>query len=108
MPLITSGLKTTKIKFESTSINVALGRSRGIAPVIYAGGNIGEDIVLEYTILSGEDVIDITPGTYSKGYSTKHTWAFYELNSEGEEITKESSIPYDPEDEISIRDGFGM
>lgn len=106
MPLITSGLKTTKIKFESTSINVPLGRTRGIAPVIYAGGNIGEDIVLEYTILSGQDIIDITPGTYSKGFSTKHTWAFYELDFEGKEITKETNIPYDPEDKITIRDGF--
>lgn len=106
MPVITSGLKSTKIGFESTSINVVLGKQRGIAPVIYAGGDIGEGIILDYEILEGEDVIDLGLGTYSSGVATKYTWSFYELDSEGQEVTKNSNIPYDEEDVISIKDGY--
>ena len=49
-----------------------------------------------------EGIITILEGTYSSGAASVHCWVFTEPN----EAEKESYVPHNEEDVISIKDGY--
>lgn len=102
--LITKGIKETKCSFESQTYAMEVGKSKALAPTLYAGGAV-EHVELEY-VAETEGVIEILEGTYSSGASSVYCWVFAEPNANGEIIEKESYIPHHEEDKISIKDGY--
>lgn len=98
--LITRGIKETKCNFEAQTYALEVGKSKALAPTIYAGGVV-KDIDFEYTT-DTPGVISILEGTYSSGAASVHCWVFTEPN----EAEKESYIPHNEEDVISIKDGY--
>lgn len=104
--LITSGIKKTKFEFQDSEYILEVGKKQSLGPTIYAGGDAKniEDIQLEYTVDNNE-VLDIQQGAYSYGSIDVYCWGFTEVNAAGETVVKESRIPYDENDVISIVDG---
>ena len=98
--LITRGIKDTKCNFETQLYAIEVGKSKALAPTIYAGGVV-KDIDFTYTT-DKEGIITILEGTYSSGAASVHCWVFTEPN----EAEKESYVPHNEEDVISIKDGY--
>ena len=102
--LITKGLKDTKCLFESEIYAMEVGKAKALAPTLYAGGVV-EDVEFVYTAEKA-DVVEILEGTYSSGAASVYCWVFSEPNENGEIKDKESYIPHDETDVISIKDGY--
>ena len=81
-----------------------MGKSKALAPTLYAGGVV-ENVEFTFTA-EKEGIIEILEGTYSSGAASVYCWVFTETNSNGETVEKESYIPHDIEDKISIIDGY--
>lgn len=104
--LITSGIKKTKFEFQTTKYVLEVGKKQSLGPTIYAGGDSKKfDMELSYTV-DDDSILDIQLGAYSSGTTDVYCWGFTEVNSNGEEEEKESRIPYDENDVISIVDGY--
>lgn len=104
--LITSGIKKTKFEFEGKQYILEVGKQQALGPSIYAGGDVKnvEKLELEYTVENNE-VIELQQGTYSYGSTDVYCWGFTEVNASGETVVKESRIPYDENDVISVVNG---
>lgn len=104
LSVITKGIKNTKCSFEAEVYAIEVGKSKALAPTVYAGGVV-ESVEFEYTA-DKEGVIEILEGTYSSGAASVYCWVFAEVTASGETIEKESYIPHDENDVISIKDGY--
>ena len=102
--LITKGIKETKCLFEAEVYSMEVGKSKALAPTLYAGGVV-EDVEFTYSA-DTEGVIEILEGTYSSGSSSVYCWVFSEPDANGSIKDKESYIPHDENDVISIKDGY--
>lgn len=104
--LLTKGIKKTKFEFESSIYTLEVGKKQSLGPSIYAGGDVKkvEELVLEYSA-ENNDIVDVQQGAYSSGSIEVYCWGFKEVNADGETVVKESRIPYDENDVISIVDG---
>lgn len=102
--VITKGIKETKCSFEAEVYAMEVGKSKALAPTLYAGGVV-ENVEFEYTA-DKEGIIEILEGTYSSGAASVYCWVFAETNNNGEIVEKESYIPHNEDDVISIKDGY--
>lgn len=102
--LITKGIKETKCLFEAEVYAMEVGKSKALAPTLYAGGVV-EDVEFTYSA-DTEGVIEILEGTYSSGSASVYCWVFSEPDASGNIKDKESYIPHDENDVISIKDGY--
>ena len=102
--VITKGIKETKCSFEAEVYAMEVGKSKALAPTLYAGGVV-ENVEFEYTA-DKEGIIEILEGTYSSGAASVYCWVFAETNNNGEVVEKESYIPHNEDDVISIKDGY--
>ena len=98
--VITKGIKETKCSFEAEVYAMEVGKSKALAPTLYAGGVV-ENVEFEYTA-DKEGIIEILEGTYSSGAASVYCWVFAETNNNGEVVEKESYIPHNEDDVISI------
>ena len=102
--LITKGIKETKCLFEAEVYAMEVGKVKALAPTLYAGGVV-EDVEFTYTAETS-GVIEILEGTYSSGTASVFCWVFSEPDANGKIQDKESYIPHDENDVISIKDGY--
>lgn len=103
--LVIKGIKKTSFKFEASKYVVEIGKSKALGPTIYAGGEVKGNIELEY-IVDKEGIIEIKQGTYAIGSTNVYCWCFVETNSQGQTVEKETNIPYNEKDEITIENGY--
>lgn len=102
--LITRGIKETKCSFEAETYAIEVGKAKALAPTLYAGGVV-ENVEFKY-VADNADVIEILEGTYSSGAANVYCWVFAETNEKGETVEKESYIPHNENDVITIKDGY--
>ena len=63
--LVTKNIKKTRIEFTNTNYYLEIGSTRALAPNIYAGGELKENIVLKYTV-DKQNIISFEEGTYAE------------------------------------------
>lgn len=102
--LITKGIKETRCVFEAEKYAIEVGKVKALAPTLYAGGVV-EDVEFTYTSET-EGIVEILEGTYSSGTASVYCWVFSEPDANGNIQDKESYIPHDENDVISIKDGY--
>ncbi len=104
LSVITRGIKNTRCSFEAEVYAIEVGKTKALAPTVYAGGVV-ESVEFEYEA-DKAGIIEILEGTYSSGAASVYCWVFAEVNASGETVEKESYIPHDENDVISIKDGY--
>lgn len=103
--LLTKNIKETEIRFIDEKYYMEVGSVKALAPNIYAGGDLKEDVILNYTV-EGGNAISIEDGTYSSGSGLLFDWVVLE-NVSGETKERHTGVPYHEEDVITMgTDGY--
>ena len=102
LSVITKGLTETKCNFESDTYIIEVGKTKALAPTLYASGTV-EGLEFEYTA-EDNSVIRIDKGTSSVGAASVHCWVFSETDANGNVVEKDSRVPHNENDKITIED----
>lgn len=102
LSVITKGLTETKCNFESDTYIIEVGKTKALAPTLYASGTV-EGLEFEYTA-EDNSVIKIDKGTSSVGAASVYCWVFSETDANGNVVEKDSRVPHNENDKITIED----
>lgn len=107
IPVFVSGSKKTIVKFQTAEYLVEVGKTRALAPDIYAGGKV-KNADFTYSV-ENESIADVLMGSYSYGSNQIKVWVFTEIrkNSRNEdEVIEQTGLPYFEGDVVTVKDNY--
>lgn len=99
LTIISSNVKETKIEFDADIYYVEVGKTRGLTPTVYAGGDVLDGVAFEYESENPE-IFTTLPGCYAAGSAPVECWAFRE---DGGADIKKTITPYHEDDVVTIQ-----
>lgn len=107
LTIISRNIKDTKIAFESEVYYVEIGKTRGLTPIIFAGGDVADDMTFSYTV-EDSSIINMESGYASHGSYAVDCWVFNDFDENGDPVQKISQTPWHADDVVTVQEVDGV
>ncbi len=106
LTIVSRNIKDTKITFESDLYYVEIGKTRALTPLIFAGGDAGDDMHFNY-IIEDSTIVNMQSGYQSHGSNEVECYVFNEFDETGKPVMKLSQTPWHEDDVVTVgEDGY--